>query len=418
MIDSCDSRAARRRNFVARGGRAVTARVIGIEVTQAVQNLKHQVRLVAGKRAVVRVYLSPGDLARNVRVHGEIVVSRTPGGPGCYITSANQVSLRASGHPTLSEQRRDAELSLNFEVPAQAAGPLSITVNRLIPTARGDDMPLDKANLSKSVTYEPGVPLRVRAVGLRYTDYSADPQLQFSPDAVHFELLRSFLERAFPSAGVEWSQIVISADPDFGPPFSGPPLPDGSDPRWLRLLNISHAFMARLRQSEVNAGRDPRTHYYGVISDEADFFRGAANAVPTAADPSVVAVGPAGRPFGRFLWDHDLSYGDWYGAHELAHTFGCRHPGHCNDQGRDPLATFPYPDGKLSTTDEDCIGFDIGDKALGLPMRVYPHEEWHDIMTYCGNQWVSKHTYDSLYDRLLAEDERFAPVIAGQELGE
>ena len=32
-------------------------------------------------------------------------------------------------------------------------------------------------------------------------------------------------------------------------------------------------------------------------------------------------------------------------------------------------------------------------------------------MTYCDWQWVSKYTYDGIFDRLVAEDAQFAPKI-------
>jgi hypothetical protein len=398
-----------RRSFSAGGPNPTSVDVLGVEVTQAVQNMAHEVRLIAGKRTVVRVYLDPKGLTRNVRVRGEIVVSRTVGGPGVYVSSENEITLKATDHPPLKVQRTDAELSLNFAIPIPAAGALVIRVHRVIPLAGGDDVPINETNRNRSVIVDAGVPLRVRAVGLRYVDPTRTPPRSFTPDAIHFELLRSFMERAYPVSGLEWSQIVIPADRNFVPPFSGSLLPNGRDPLWEALLNIIHGFMARLRQSEVNAGRDPRTHYYGLVADDSGFFRGAANDVPINPNPAIVAVGPVGRPRGGLTWDDDPSYGDWYGAHEIGHTFGCRHPGFCN-QNRDPRSTFPYEQGRLSNDAEDCIGFDVGDKKLNLKMRACPREHWHDVMTYCENQWVSKHTYDALYERLILEEQQLAPL--------
>ena len=45
-------------------------------------------------------------------------------------------------------------------------------------------------------------------------------------------------------------------------------------------------------------------------------------------------------------------------------------------------------------------------------MRVYAHEDWHDVMTYCDQQWISKYTYDGIFDRLAAEGVQFAPPTA------
>jgi hypothetical protein len=42
-------------------------------------------------------------------------------------------------------------------------------------------------------------------------------------------------------------------------------------------------------------------------------------------------------------------------------------------------------------------------------MQACPHGQWHDVMTYCDYQWISKYTYDGIYDRLMQEETQFAP---------
>jgi hypothetical protein len=114
----------RRRGPAAEAGGVVPGiRVLGIEVTQAIQNMAHDVRLLAGKAAVVRIYLEPQGLAANASVRGEIVVSAGPAAPGTYIASANATVQRAAGHPGLAAQRRDAALSLNFVLRAPPGRP-------------------------------------------------------------------------------------------------------------------------------------------------------------------------------------------------------------------------------------------------------------------------------------------------------
>ncbi|GAA6179569.1 hypothetical protein NBRC116594_10070 [Shimia sp. NS0008-38b] len=268
----------------------------------------------------------------------------------------------------------------------------------------GDDVPVSNPNDTVEVNFVSAPPLRIRVLGLRYNDNRLNPPQSFAPDALHFALLRSYLTRAYPVPGLEWSQIVVPIGNDVEPPFS-----DGtqSDPLWQTLAARVLLRLQLIRQADVNAGRDPRTHYYGLIADDSGFFRGRATQVAALADPTTVAIGPSGR--NRFSWDDDGSYADWYGAHELAHTLGCRHPGHCN-QGRDPLSSFPYANGRISDALEGCVGFDTGDPDLGLPMRALPHPSNSDFMTYCENQWVSRHTYDEIFDRLQLEDTQFAPA--------
>ncbi len=399
-----EATANRRRVFSNASGGSVD--VAGIEVVQAIQNLEHAVRLIARKRTVVRIYLTPRAMPRNVRVRAEIAVSSTLGGPERYVVSRNIVSLRKFNHPDLQTQRGSEVESLNVELPPQAAGSLHVRLNRVVPLADGDDVPIGNPDHAVTVSFEDAPLLRIRAVGLRYTDSRGAAPVSFAPDALHFDLLRSYLTRTYPVPSVEWSQIVVPVGNNVEPPFS-----DGTsqDPRWQGLAVRVLSRLQLIRQADVNAGRDPRTHYYGLIADDGDFFRGRATRVAADPDPATVAMGPAGRS--GFSWDRDGSYADWYGAHELGHTFGCRHPGHCN-QRRDPRSSFPYEDGKISDGMESCVGFDTGDPELGLSMRALPHPDNSDFMTYCENQWISRHTYDALFERLHLENAQFAPTDA------
>jgi hypothetical protein len=383
------------------------ATVLGIEVTQTIQNMNHDVRLIAGKTAVARVYLAPQLINSNVRLRGEIVAARGEGTPGLYVASSNEVMLRAEDHPDLATQRRDAALSLNFLLRLPPAGKVTVRLNRLFAASDGAGFSIVDLDPGVEIEFEAAPVLRIRVLGLRYP--GANPPERFAPDPIHFDHLRSYLTRAYPAGGLDWSQAVIDAPPNFAPPFDGTPLPDGSDPRWEALLTLLHQQMMLVRQADMNAGWDPRTHYYGLIADASGFFRGAANDVPAHPAPNTVAVGPCGQPRGGLAWDDDGSYGDWYGAHELAHTFGRFHPGFCGQDDSD--TAFPHADGAISDATEDCVGFDVGDPDLNLPMRAYPHEEWVDFMTYCDRQWISRYTYDALHERLIAEDAAFAPPI-------
>jgi hypothetical protein len=119
-----------------------------------------------------------------------------------------------------------------------------------------------------------------------------------------------------------------------------------------------------------------------MVEDTAGFMRGCA-----AAIPDHVASGPDGP--GTFGWDTDGSYGDWYGGHELSHTFGRFHAEFC---GATNGAPFPYPDGRISPTlsgDKAIYGFDIETRDIYGP-------DWKDVMTYCPLQWVSDFTYHGL----------------------
>lgn len=373
----------------------VKVAVSHIEYVQSVQDNNNSIPLVAKKATVVRVFLNGVGLAEPVLVTGEIACRRGSGGE-IFVPALNKVRLVSGPDRPLTEWRAGLADSLNFRLPPEvtAAGTTRIRLSRL----QGDvgiefDFDFDSAQGAKSLSFKRSPTLRVKAIGLRYIDGGKT----YAPDAVHFSYLRSWLGRAYPVATVEWSQLVVDAD--FAPPFNEEDTPV-----------LANAQVAALRSRDVSTGVDPRTHYYGLVSDAngRNFMRGLAFDIPATANPGVVASGPAGKPAG-FNGDFDLSYADWYGAHELAHTFGRYHPGFPgpNEPGGQDASDpqFPYPDGRISGAEDGYIGFDVGDADLALPMQVMPGHTCHDVMTYRENQWVSAYTFMAILSRLLMEDE-------------
>lgn len=368
----------------------VAVRVDGIEVTQAVQDLVHSVPLIAGRTTVIRVYLAlDGSSDRAVTVGGELELHRD-GGPARYLPALDTVRLDPSATPSLVQRRGDTDLSLNFLLADAdvVAGELVIAVGRLVDAMAGRrlalaEQPAVPPGLTVSFVETP--PLRIRLIGMRYLGAGGQP---ISPRAIDFELLVSWLRRAYPVARVEHSQIVT--DLPLTRPF---------------ICGQVNAVLAATRNLDVTTGTDPRTHYLGLVHDNggAFFMRGGSSGLPAVADPTVVASGPVGIPTDGFAWDGDESYGDWYGAHELAHTFGRRHPGFpAGGQTREDAA-FPHADGQISDGDT-YVGFDVGDSSRRLPMRALPGQQWHDVMTYSPHQWISGYTYQGILARLIDEE--------------
>jgi len=390
-----------------------SVRVLGIEVAQAIQNLDNRAPLIRGKDTVVRLYLQPTGFAKKQSIQGELAIAPSPGAPAQYVASANTIELGGSTASALKQQRGELKASLNFMLPADVLrwNAISIQVKRIL--SQGGEVPVVSGpELTLPLMEAP--PLRVRAVGLRYKWTKPDgTTVDVSPEAFHFDFLKSFITRAYPVAELRWSQVVVQANPLFAPPFSGPTTDDGDDPLWRSKLDLAHNQLAAIRAKDIEGGVDPRTHYYGLVSDASAglFFRGAAKDIPEAPDPSVVAVGPVGDPqqYGGLKWDRERSFAGWYGAHELAHTFGRFHPGFCNQDASD--RDFPYADGRIGDNQHgDMVGLDMGDPALNLPMQVMKNDVCHDIMTYCDYQWVSSYSYQAILERLREEDIKFAPI--------
>jgi hypothetical protein len=367
-----------------------------IEICQSVQAIDNSVTLLAGKTTLVRVYLDQSSVAQTTRLRGELILRQVQSGPARYLPAMNELTLDPAVGASLDDKRQDLSTSLNFLLPPEAtsAGPLYVEVNRLSQTG-GEDQPM-KGRKTVSVNFLAAPPLRIRCVGLRYLDNNTG--LMHSPASVHFAYVQSYLARAYPAPLVIWSQIVVDAD--FSAPF---------DSNTVVTANMQ---VAAIRSSEVNAGADPRTHYFGLVDDAngVNFMRGRAMGIPATPQPDTVASGPCGTPNG-FAGDNDLSYADWYSAHELGHTFGRFHPGFPPGAQDASDAEFPYDNGQLSSADRKYVGYDLGDSQLGISVRALPGTEYHDVMTYADRQWLSAHTFEAIRIRLASEDAQFAPLI-------
>ena len=364
----------------------------GIEVTQAIQDMRHSVALIAGKRTAVRVYLSY-YASPDIQVRGELL-ARSASGAFFTIASTNQPLLSSANAGNLRPKRLNASLSLNFILPAEmiSTGRWDFSLNSLLKVSTGSPLTVARP-ITQRVTFVNGAPLRVRVLGVRYS--TGSPAVQHIPSDLDYNLLFSWLRRAYPAPQVIATRALIDIS------SSAPPVFGSGD---------VNAQLAAIRALDVSGGADKRTHYYGMMSDAGFFMRGSAAGIPGSPDPSTVASGPTGSA--TWGWDTDGSYGDWYGGHELGHTFGRFHPGSgCGESSDDP--SFPYPNGQLASDDSSYCGFDVGDPALGIMPAALPGTLWHDVMTYCQRQWLSAYTYDGIRIRLTAENALPAGAAPG-----
>jgi hypothetical protein len=368
----------------------------GIEVVQAIQDMPNSVTLIAGKTTWVRVYF--GKLSGTRALMATLQAKR--GSTTAILNSAAPITVNAAEN--LTTRRQNWNRSLNFAVPAamMSSGTTIFTVDTLTDMSAAQKRIIcDNCGTPTQVSFSNMPPLIIRAIGLTYQfqPTPSAPQQTANPRAVDYALLQSWLTRALPVAQVTFSQTTTAVN------FS---LVFGNTAQDCTQAN---AQLLAIRAGDIDAGTDERTHYLGLVSNQGGFMRGCAPfplGVPVASGPSG-APGLGNAP-SNAVGDTDASFADWYGGHELSHTFLRQHPNICGTPS--PYdASFPYPNGQISdATEKSFAGLDVGDTTNGISLAVLWGATTFDIMTYCNQpDWPSAYTYEGIRHQLLIENPGF-----------
>ncbi|MBN1421687.1 MAG: hypothetical protein JXP34_23135 [Planctomycetes bacterium] len=346
-----------------------------LEVTQAIQNLTNSVRLVSGKRTFVRFHVS--SASGNYATYAQLTAQRTimlPPGPIVFRSTLAPLNGTITVRP--SPDRAQLNHAFLFELPAlYTSGNVTLTgsLNPVTDTRTRDPVEGSYTNNEKtvSVSYEfvPSVNLVIYRVGYKA---SASGNTYYPP-SWHRDQLVDWLRREYPASTINvWNRTV----------YFGDHRPSCTEVNSL----LATKRIYDLILSIFGIGTIPtNAHYYGMVDDRGGFMRGCA-----ADIPAFMAAGPTGTD--TWGWDTDGSYGDWYGAHELGHTFGRYHAMFCGAGGG---VAYPYANGQISTAttgDNAFYGFDIGTHA------IYAPPTWRDLMTYCDYEWISDFSYHGLMD--------------------
>lgn len=345
-----------------------------LEITQAVQDLQNSVRLVANKRTFVRFHVRSDS-----GVHRTTATLRVQSGP--HFVDLLPTNLGGDIFVQDSPDRGTLDHAFLFEVPTGFTQG-TVTFTALLNPHHNPEETNYGNNSPPAVTrsFETVHPLDLVIYRFGYRLSGTD----YWPPETHVGQLINWLWRAYPIPIVNFqvrdrmygdatvirsgTQVTLTSPgrAEINSMLEAQQTWDWNDSYWVWYLGA---------------------HYYGMVDDRGGFLQGLA-----AGIPSYVATGPTGT--GTWGWDTDGSYGDWYGGHELGHTFGRRHPGFC-DQSRDSQhPSGDHPNGRISpslTGDSAIYGFDIGTG------QIYP-PDWHDVMTYCDFLWISDFTYEGLMD--------------------
>lgn len=342
-----------------------------IEVTQAVQDLNNSVPLVAGKRTFVRFHVRSfwGDTWGMA----QLTVQYSGGTLVLYPINTGWGFLSVKNAP----QRSQANHSFLFELPLNITnGALTLTA-KVKTLSNVADVSPGNNQISTQVAFQTTHDVNVVIYRIGYSFQGN----VYYPSMFDVWSLASWLTRAYPTAKVNWSVRTYF----WGEMWRTWVVDDQGNGAWASLSPSCSSVNATLWQlwwSDLMGGKNVGvTHYYGMVDDTIAFMQGCSGV------PSKVASGPTGS--GSWGWDVDGSYGDWYGGHELGHSYGRKHTGFC---GAKKGGAFPNPNGWISPVQAGptaIYGFDAGSHA------VYP-PTWTDVMTYCANEWISDFTYKAL----------------------
>lgn len=374
-------------------------RFLGMEITQATQDLRNSVPLVAGKPTVVRVYLSvQGPTQLIGEVTGAITASHPGGASLPNWQSANAITVNSS--QDVRAKRHDLQASLNFILPPEwsAAGTLHFQVSKLYIQGQESHLPcdgcgnLDEINAPRYVQFSPTRPLNLVLVPYVYA-ISATP----TPDILFT-----------PMGSLQWLNNVY--------PVSGNFPEDGAGVRLLRILPT--------RSTNKNLHNDDDGDDF--IDDLQDIFNDLQDQAGSSwpSDVHLFAMTPCGCG-GRGASPGNVAYGDtwnvetgpvqddkyeFYGAlwaQEIAHNFGLNHAGNAHDEMPPQDLGFPYPHGGIG---EPGLAI-ITEWWNGSPFLIEPgvpalgKKHAHDFMSY-GDvndsadhtyDWVSPYTYQDLF---------------------
>ena len=330
-------------------------------LTQAVQSLEYPVPLVAGKKALLRVFVTAASATTAV----------LPPVRARFYVDGTEIHIAdiPAGTATIPTEVYEGDLSLssNAEIPAQVVRP-------------GLEMVVE---VDPEGTLDPGLEVarRIPETGRMAVDVQEMPVLHLTvvpflwrPDP-HWEVVETVEAMEADPEGHEllWHTRTLLPIGDFELTAHAPVLTSTSYDEWSPLMGETEA----IRAIESGTG-----HYMGTISR------------PGREGQAGRAQRP-GRVFISRLNPTTM-------AHELGHNLSLYHAPCGGAGGPDPA--FPTPDGSIG-----AWGYDFRHGgALASPNRT-------DLMSYC-ESWISDyHFTNALRFRLFDEGPPGAASMASQE---
>jgi hypothetical protein len=334
------------------------------------QEMSRNARVVLGRDAMMRIYLSSGDhwVKRPIEATLETESS------ACSLVLSDRIAVLGDS------RQNDLTTTFNFDIPGEClSGNLMYRVSlfEVDGVDRGGDSgsarwPLEGEPMAALGEESTGGTLEVMLIPIAY-GADGSGRLPDTSDA-QLDLFREYFKRFYPipNGGVDISVgEPLSSDWELTTDGSG----------WEALLEDLYNLRAE-------RGPSPKQYYFGLVSP-ADSME--------EYCPERCVVGYAylqqypGYNNGLNATAVGIGFPGVQSAQDILHLVGVLHgrgnaPA-CGAENENPDQDYPYEGGLIGVW-----GYDIVKRELKNP------EDYADLMSFCRDPWISDYTYDAVFD--------------------
>jgi hypothetical protein len=360
-------------------------RATGLEVAQAVQTWDNAVLLVAGKRTIVRLFVTREKISH---VDPPTIRATLEGfRNNASLGTLTPINPGGSFAVTGNYLRERLEDSINFELPASWTAAGSIRLRAVVDPAQT----FAEANRANNVlerdpvTFLPAKTLRIRFVRFSYLRHGR----RIEPTQRDVDEIVSAARRLFPVAEVDAATTYVMRN------CTGNPCD-------TTYLDAAHPTQTPWREDvrdvtmNVRLSAEPRNLdalYFGLYAMPPDVADVTARGTTWWRDRVATLYTVAGVTEPRDAID---ALGR-AGPHEIGHLLGRSHV-LCKGNEENPDLSYPTAGGAIGGYPTNALGLDVGDTAFdnSLTMRLVRGEA-ADLMTYCAPGWISPYAYEAIY---------------------